>query len=206
MANSSPEERPRTFLIKVNPDDAPGKIGVPKDASEWEGGAFSTKHPRKTRQRIALTSEETEDPKCGDRLYIWISEKHGGSGLTASARAAGDSVPMGAGLSISVSDVELLLEARIDRAEAKQLARRGNVFDDIVKSTSRTPLRWISEADAGEIDEAVQRYSSGSAPTPSPGSGASGGQGFRRWATERLAIEKRAMDVAQRFLREQGWT
>jgi hypothetical protein len=84
MANSSANERPRSFLIKVNPDYAPRKIGVPKKASEWERGAFLTNRPRKEIRRggrtIRLSSEKTDDPRLGDRLYIWINEKHGGKG------------------------------------------------------------------------------------------------------------------------------
>ena len=156
MANSSPNERPRSLSDQGQPGGAPEKIGVPKKASEWEGGAFLTNRPRKEIKRggrkIRLSSEKTDDPRLGDRLYIWISESYGGKGLTACARASRDAVRTNSGLSITVSDVELLLAAGIDRNRAKRLATPDNVFDDILASTSRTPLRWISGEDAREIE------------------------------------------------------
>jgi len=133
------------------------------------------------------------------------------------------------GLSITVSDIELLLAAGIDRNRAKRLATPGNVFDDILASTSRTPLRWISGEDAGEIDQAAGRHSTGSPPPPpspltlppppprlppdtdtalaagSIGSVGNHGQGFQMSTVERKAVEKRAMCVASKQLREEGW-
>jgi hypothetical protein len=227
MANSSANERPRSFLIKVNREAVPGRTSVPQEASQLEEGAFLTRHPRKTIKRdglrVKLTPEQTGDPRAGDRLYIWINGEYDGRGLTASARAARDASPTDAGLSISVCDVELLLAAGIDRNQAERLATPENVFDDILRSTVAT-LRWIPDEHAQEIDRAVRRHSTGDphpplpvatavAPPPETGSdaprgaetGGSRGQGFRRWAQHRLLIEERAMEVAREFLERERW-
>jgi hypothetical protein len=190
MANSSGR---RSFLIKVNSNAAPREIGIPRELSQWEHGAFLTQHPRKTIKRdghqTELRVEQREAPRDGDRLYIWINSQYGGRGLTATARASGDASPAGSGLSTVVRDVELT--AGIDRIRAKRLARPGNVFDDVIQSTSGATLRWISDEDARDIDDAVRQDSTGTPPMSLPSMPADPGDLAERQRVMRL-IEQRA--------------
>jgi hypothetical protein len=151
----------RNFLVKVNSDAAPGGIGVPTEASQWEGRTFSTEPPRKSiKQRGIpkrnLPPEQAADPRPGDRLFIWINKDGGGRGLTATADVATIS-RTNSRRSIQPINVRLytplgvINDTHLDGFPA-------SVFKDIQRSRLKT-LRYIRDEDAREIDEAVQRHS-----------------------------------------------
>ncbi len=81
--SSSPD---RKFLHKVNAADCPNGNGVPEDNMDWENQDFQSNRPRKIRGGISLPHVEIRDPDPGDHLMIWINERDGGAGLTATAR------------------------------------------------------------------------------------------------------------------------
>ncbi len=113
---------------------------------------------------------------------------------------------MDSGLSIAVDNGDLLLAARIDRNRAKRLATPGNVFDDILRSTSGATLRWISDEDARAIDEAVRRHWAGNPPPPSsagplmappPSPDAEELSAVWRWGGRVVAAEETAVALPQ---------
>jgi hypothetical protein len=123
--SSSRDAKTRDFLVKVNRDVAPGKVGMPTAADQREGGRFLTDHPRQSinRQGAGLTrlsSEQRADPRRDDRLYIWINDTGGGKGLTAKARIA-NVLPRNKKMNVVVKDVILLPQGVIDRKRARAL-------------------------------------------------------------------------------------
>jgi HNH endonuclease len=156
MANSSSR---RNFLAMVNASAAPDEIGIPTEASQWEMGWFSTGHPRQTINRQRLPSSHRQDPLPGDRVYIWINQNKGGSGLTAVACAAdvlqGADVPSrGTTLRLQVADIPWIRPGIINNRLLDTLKRPGNVFEDIRKSTVKE-LRYIPDVWVRQIDEVV---------------------------------------------------
>ncbi len=102
----------RSFLIKVNSNDAPGELGVPKKASEWENGFFKTDSPLKSRRGHDFPMAQTLNPRIGENLYIWINvtkKKFApGKGLTAMAEVSSDPMPdQGRKIRIQVRNVRL---------------------------------------------------------------------------------------------------
>lgn len=160
MTNSSPvSTHRRSFLVMVNEDGAPRGIGVPSDASQWEGQPFQTTHPRKTVHDERLPPEQVRDPEQGDRLYIWINQTGGGRGLTATAEVAAPVEPLGDGLGIRPQNVTLVPAGFLNNAVADRLRRPGNVFADIRQSTV-SQLRWLSEEHAAELVASISAPSS----------------------------------------------
>jgi hypothetical protein len=152
----------RTFLIKVNPDSSGDAARIVQEPSQLSQGIFSTGRPRQKithsgRSIPPLTREQRANPRPGDQVYIWINEEYGGAGLTARGEVVNVSTNE-SGLSVTVIIVALLLAAGINRTRAQVLAVAGNIFDDVLRSTSRTTLRWISDQDVQDIDAAVRRY------------------------------------------------
>jgi hypothetical protein len=154
----SSRSRTRHFLIKVNADDAPERLGVPTEASDWEGGIFTTGPARKTtKNKGELPFEKTRPPRENDRLHIWINEtpRTGGrgKGLTATAEVAVGVEPSSPDteLGIRVRKVRLLPPGIINNDRLRMLP--GDVFTDIKRSSER-PLRCIPLVWARDIDAA----------------------------------------------------
>jgi hypothetical protein len=159
--NDIPISARRNFLIKVNASDAPGGIGKPKDSSQWEGsGAFSTKPPIKSLLGRKLPTWQSEPPRPGDRLYVWINELRGGYGLTATAdvdKISKDSTE----LRILPSNVMLLPNGVLNNKRLDELEAPDNVYYRIRRSTVAA-LRFLSDKDAEEIDAEIAKFRVGS--------------------------------------------
>lgn len=159
----SRSENPRSFLIKVNSNDAPGRLGAPRKASEWENGFFATDPPLKSRHGHNLPREQTKDPSIGDNLHIWIN----GKGLTAIAEVSSDPMPyQGKMLRIQVGNV-LLYDPPGIINDSHLPGVPGSVLKEI-GSLRTTSLRYLSSAHAQELEDAVGRRGGTLAPTDGP--------------------------------------
>jgi hypothetical protein len=125
----------RSFLLKINSNVAPGGIGRPVEAAQWEGETCSPKHSTKT----AL-------PENGDKIYIWINEEprpdlarqiEPGYGLTASANMLGE--PDNSELGIT--QVVIIPEGVLNNEALKTTYENDSLLSAFGTSAVQ-PLRW----------------------------------------------------------------
>jgi hypothetical protein len=108
-----------------------------------------------------LPAEQQEDPRPGDRVYIWINKTGGGRGLTATADVA-DATPSPTELRTQVAGVRLYNPIGVLNDDHLP-GPPDSVIEDIYKSRLVT-LRFLSVEDANVLDEAVREISSGQTP------------------------------------------
>jgi hypothetical protein len=164
----SHSENHRSFLIKVNSDDAPNRLGMPKKASEWEDGFFETGPPLKRRDGHDFPMEQRQKPRIGDNLYIWINvtkkKLPPGKSLTAIAEVASDPMPsQGKKIRVQVKNVRLYDPPGIIN-DSHLRGVSGGVLKEIAR-LRKTSLRCLSSVHARELEDAIRRRGGTLTPT-----------------------------------------